>query len=143
MHPDFGGSGGFAYLINFYLAKNLGKVTDIQEYFQSLRGLDDFDAEDGRAMGEALCIKAGESKVARVGKFFRRYKGLREMGEKHVWFECMITRVVENKLRNGGDVRTKLDCLSKREGAMIGAGLAVTLAINLTAEAAVDEWISR
>ena len=52
-----------------------------------------------------------------------------------------MVRVVENELRTAGDVTSKLCSVSAKEGRKIGAGLAMALACNLTAEAAVDEWI--
>ena len=55
----------------------------------------------------------------------------------------MMARVVENKLRTAGDVKSKLCSVSANEGRKIGAGLAIALASNLTAEVAVDEWISK
>jgi len=60
---------------------------------------------------------------------------------RYEFFLPMITRVVENKLRTVGNVKTKLCDVSKREGATVGRGLAMAMATNLTAEAGVDEWI--
>ena len=52
-----------------------------------------------------------------------------------------MSRVVENKLRTAGFVDSPLCDLSKKEGTSIGAGLAISMASNLTAEAGVDEFI--
>ena len=150
IHPDFGGPGGFAYFMNLYTASNLSYVTAIQEYFQELRGLEEWDANDARAVGEVLCIKTraekhnekGESKVrARVRELFKKQKALKQIGRKYSFFQSMITRVIENKLRTAGDVKSKLCSVSAKEGREIGAGLALSLATNLTAEAGVDDWI--
>jgi len=64
-------------------------------------------------------------------RFARRYE----------FFQPMMVRVVENKLRTAGDMKSKLCCVSVKEGRRVGAGLALALATNLTAEAGVDEWI--
>jgi len=148
IHPDAGGLVP-SFIFNRFLGSNLRRVTEIQEYFQAQRGLEDWNADDARAVGEAMCIKTkaekgpekGESKVgARMRELFKQ-KGLREIGRKHEFFQCMMTRVVENKLRPAGTVNTPLCDVSKREGEVMARGLAVALAGNLTAEAGVDEWI--
>ena len=53
----------------------------------------------------------------------------------------MMARVVENKLRLAGVVKSNLCSVSLKEGETIGRGLAMALVSNLTAEAGVDEWI--
>jgi hypothetical protein len=68
---------------------------------------------------------------------------LGEIGKKHAFFQSMMSRVVENKLRSTGGVSTKLINAGRMEGRKIGAGLAASLASNLTAAAAVDEWIGK
>jgi len=149
IHPDAGGSVP-SWLMNRYLGSNLSYVTEIQEYFQALRGLEEWDADDARAVGEVMCIKTkaekhhekGESKVgARVRELFKKQKALKQIGRKYSFFQNMITRVIENKLRTAGDVKSKVCSVSVKEGREIGAGLALALASNLTAEAAVDEWV--
>jgi len=152
IHPDFGGPGGFVYLMNRYTGSNLRRVTEIQEYFQSLRGLEEWDAEDGRCVGEVMCIKTKAEKhheksetkhSARIRELFKRYRGLSDISRKYPFFEPLISRVVLNKLIPAGDVKSKLCSVSLKEGRRMGRGLAMSLAGNLTAEAAVDEWIGR
>jgi len=81
------------FLLSRFLTKSLRRITFIQEYFQELRGLEEWDADDGRAVGEVMCIKTkaekhrekGESKVgARMRKLFKKHKGLRQIAEKYV-----------------------------------------------------------
>jgi hypothetical protein len=55
----------------------------------------------------------------------------------------MMVRVLQNKLRPVRDVSAKLSTVSLKQGNAIGAGLALSLASSLTAEAAVDEWIGK
>ena len=149
IHPDAGGSIP-SFVANRWMSKSVAKVTEIQEFFQAQRGLEEWDADDARAIGEAMCIKTkaethlekGENKQsARMRELFKKYLSLSEMGRMYEFFESMITRVVENKLWTAGDVKSKLCSVSAKEGRKIGAGLAMALASNLTAEAAVDEWI--
>jgi len=149
IRPDAGGSLP-SFIMNRYLGSNLGRTTEIQEFFQALRGLEEWDADDARAVAEVMFIKTkaekprekGESKEgARVRELFEKQKALNQIGIKYSFFQSMITRVVENKLRTAGDVKSKLCSVSAKEGRKIGAGLALALASNLTAEAAVDEWV--
>ena len=138
------------FLLSRFLTKSLGRMTLIQEFFQGLRGLEEWDADDGRAVGEVMCIKTkeekhrekGESKVAaRMRELFKKQKGLRQIAEKYEFFQPMITRVVENKLRTAATVNTPLCDVSKKEGRAMARGLAMAMASSLTAEAGVDIWI--
>jgi hypothetical protein len=133
------------YYMKLYLRQQLKRTFDLHNYFQALRGLEQWDADDGRAVGEVMVIKTkGEANVgARMREMFRTHKGLSEIGGKYEFFEAMMARVVHNKLRPAGDVKTKLCNLSLKKGRTIGAGLAMCLASALTAEAAVDEWIGK
>jgi len=148
--PDFGGPGGFAYLMNLYIASNLSYVTEIQEYFQELRGLEEWDVDDARAVGEVMCIKTkaekhpekGENKQsARMRVLFKNILSLSEIGRRYEFFEGMMARVMRSTLKPAGDAKSKLSNVSLKEGETIGRGLSMALASNLTAEAAVDEWI--
>ena len=149
-----GNAGGSVptWVMNMYSASQLSLLTDIQEHFQMLRGLDMWSAQDGREVGEAVVIKTiaekhlekGEtSEGVRVRELFVKHRGLKEVGEKYEFFETLLARVALNKLRPGFDVGTKLCDVSRREGKVIGGGLASCLATNLTADAAVGEWIGR
>jgi len=149
IHPHSGGAVP-SFLMNRYTIKNLANVTVIQEYFQALRGLEVWDGDDGRAVGEAMCIESkaekhkekGESKVgARMRGLFKKHKALNQIAEKHEFFQPMLTRVVENKLRPAGVMDTPLCDVSKKEGGMMARGLAIAMASNLTAEAGIDLWI--
>jgi hypothetical protein len=55
----------------------------------------------------------------------------------------MMVRIVQNKLRPARDCNGKLCNLGLKEANTIGAGLASSIAANLTAHNAVDEWILR
>jgi len=146
IHPDAGGSLP-SFIMNRYLGSNLSYVTEIQEYFQALRGLEEWDADDVRAVGEVMCIKTKAEKhpenkqSARMRELFKKQTALREIGERYEFFEGMMARVVRNTLKPAGDVKSKLCSVSLKEGETIGRGLAMALASNLTADAAVDGWI--
>jgi hypothetical protein len=157
LHPDAGGSIPSA-VMNIRLNLQLEYVTEIQKYYQSARVLEQWDEEDGRAVGEAIVEKTKREKVrdltkgkrqcvsksasqARMRVLFKKYKGLKEIGAKYEFFEEMIARVVQNKLAAAGSVNVKLCDVSLEEGTAMGSGLSLSLASNLTAEAAVDEWL--
>jgi hypothetical protein len=138
--------------MNKIMISNLTLTYKVQLYFQALRGLEQWDADDGKAVGEIMVVKTkaekhhnhGETKVgARMRVLFEKDKGLNDIITKYEFFEAMMARVVQNKLRPAGDVKTKLCNVSSREGATMGGGLSVSLASSLTAEAAVDEWIAK
>jgi hypothetical protein len=151
IQPDFGGNfPGWA--TKFYVRYNLARVTAIQEHFQGLRGLRELGAEDGVALGSVLTTKSkaekhhgkGETRVeARVKELMVKQKGLKELGQKHEWFGVLLTKIVANKLRPAGDSKAKLCNMSEKEVNVIGGALASCIAANLTAPAAVDEWILR
>jgi hypothetical protein len=151
IQPDFGGNFP-AWATKYYVGYNLARVTAIQEHFQGLRGLGELGVEDGVALGSVLTTKSkaekhhgkGETRVeARMKELIGTQKGLKELGQKHEWFEVLLAKVVANKLRPAGDSKTKLCNMSVKEANIIGGALASCIAANLTAHAAVDEWIRR
>jgi hypothetical protein len=114
--------------------------------------LEEWDEKDGEATAEVLVAKSkaekhhkkGETRVeARVRGLMETHKGLRELKEKYEWFEVVLAKVVANKLRPAGDSKAKLCNMSEKEARVIGGALASCIAANLTAPAAVDEWMLR
>jgi hypothetical protein len=138
--------------MNLVIGKNLARVIQTQEYFQAGRGLAEWSEEDGRCTGEFCLMKTKEEKQhgkgetmveARVRAMMENHKGLRELGEKYEWFEVLLAKVVANKLWPAGDSKAKLCNMSEKEANVIGGALASCIAANLTAPAAVDEWMLR
>ncbi|GMI56889.1 hypothetical protein TeGR_g4895, partial [Tetraparma gracilis] len=82
-------------------------------------------------------------KITRIGENETKLEGLKEVGEKHEWFKVLLAKVVANKLRPAGDSKAKLCNMSAKEANVIGGALALCIAANLTAPAAVDEWMLR
>jgi hypothetical protein len=145
---DFGGRVP-ARVTNLYMKSSLSNITRIQQSFQALVGLNEWGREDGEAMAAIFVVKTkeedhhgkGETRVeARVRAMMENHKGLRELGEKHEWFEVLLAKVVANKLRPAGDSKTKLCNMSVKQANVIGGALASCIAANLTAPAAVDVW---
>ena len=147
--PDAGSSLP-SIISNRNAISSMSLVTTIQERFQSLRKLRNWEEGDGRAVGEAFLIaidmeyetEGKETSIeVRFREIFHNYSGLKEINSKYDFFQPMMVKVVENKLSLSSSVRRGLINLSLRDGRTIGAALAASLASNLTAEAAVDEWI--
>jgi hypothetical protein len=94
------------FLMKDVIVPMLQYVTSMQEYFQEYRVLEEYDFWDGKAIGEALSIKAGEENFShgggtkvRVSNILKKHAGMREVGSFHVFFEPMLERVVQNSLR--------------------------------------------
>ena len=150
---DFGGIVP-AKLTNMYIGRSLASgTTEVQEFFQSLRPLADWDSKDGRAVGVVVCIKTEaekrekqlkeQVKVRMVG-LFGRYRGLKEAGERYVRFQTMLAAAAQNSLQLGGDVGKGLGELSVEDGEKIGKALASALAgTRMGPKKAVDAWIRR
>jgi hypothetical protein len=106
--PDGGGNIP-AFVANSFMTRNVSFPMQIQEYFEKLRPLSEWDEKDGRAVGEALLIKvdAENKKVraadvsweaARMRALFAQYRGLKEAGERYEWLPGMLARVLRNRL---------------------------------------------
>jgi hypothetical protein len=141
-----------AWIVNAGMNRQMQYVMEIQDYHQALRGLQVWGEEDGKAVGEVLVTKTdaekhhekGETRVeARVRELVGKQKGLKELGGKHDWLHVLLVKVVANKLRPAGDSKAKLCNMSVKQANIIGGALASCIAANLTAPAAVDEWILR
>ena len=143
VNPDAGGLIPL-WLMRSVVSSNLAFVSKVRESFEALRELAEWDAEDGEAVGEALVVRSRDVTVAdHVKDMFETYRGLEELQQKHPFFPTMMMRVLEGKLRLQGDVSTKLNSVSSKQGEIIGSALSMSLATNLTAKAGVGEWVGR
>jgi len=139
---DFGGLLP-AWLTNSYMSANAGYVTEIQEYFQELRRLVDYDAEDGRALGVRLMHPGGEKGKKpwrKVRAVVGRHKGLTELGIEYEWLVGFLEEVVRGKWVMAASVSTKLVCLSEMEARKIGRSLMPALKQRKTADAGLHQW---
>jgi hypothetical protein len=123
----------------------------MQNFLQDAVPLDEWSPADGTATGERLVApttaeaqegKKGESTAAtRVRLVLESNRGLQTLSKKHVWLEGLLVKVLENKLWPGKVVNTALVDLSERGAKAIGASFSSSIAVNLTNESGVDEWI--
>lgn len=151
VEPDVGGNVPVRFS-RVVVKGALEKVIEIQETFQALRGFKEYDEEDGVAIGEALLAHRGKEEEfreeggvegVRVRYVFREFRGMREVAEKHKFLEGLLEAVTMNRLRPIGSVQSRLCNISLAEGRIVGSALAQAMAANLTAKAAVAEWVSR
>ncbi|GMH54262.1 hypothetical protein TL16_g01637 [Triparma laevis f. inornata] len=122
-----------------HLKQMMGLVYDVKSYFLQLRPASELIDEDGRELGEAL----SHASPSTVDSCFQSYNCLQQMDERFPWFKPMIVSVLNNSLHIAPAIDSKLVYLSEDDGAVIGSGLALPIAINLTNNAAVEEWLAR
>ena len=149
---DFGGVVP-AKISNQSMGTALLYVTRMQEHFQATRPLHVWDKEDGKAVGVVVCIKTEAEQrhekkqtavEVRVTKLFKKFRGLKEAGERYAWFQPMLTAAAQNILQLGGDVEKGLGALSVEDGEKIGKSLASELAgTKMGPKKAVDAWIRK
>ncbi|GMI28630.1 hypothetical protein TeGR_g11984 [Tetraparma gracilis] len=144
---------GVGVLLRHHLTDTLAEVRAMEQYFLSVRKLEDYDFEDGASLGkvlskkmkgERLQRKPGESGCdVRMNEIFYRYKGLRELDKEHPSVKKLMAAVLENKLRPPTELSVKLANMRDDDARKIGCTFAISLASHQTAQAAVDEWIIR
>ncbi|GMI52487.1 hypothetical protein TeGR_g11976, partial [Tetraparma gracilis] len=150
-HLDFG---GFMpkILVNWAMRSTVHSALRAQLYLQGQRRLEDFDDSAGKAFAELLMVPVKQEKHlhkgetfggVRMHEVFSTYRGAREIKERWEWFEDMMACVVCNKLQLGVSMESKLCNVKKMDGRTMGSGLAQCLALSLTSQTAVDEWIFR
>jgi hypothetical protein len=142
IHPDFGGKVP-KVLTNWYIAKNLDRVTEIRNHFQELRSLEEYDAADGRALGLQL-MHPGRKKNTKpwemVQERIESHAGLREFRRTFPWLKGFLEEAVRGQMARAKSVKTKLDCLSEAEARRIGHSLSAALRARKTADAGLYQW---
>ena len=86
-------------------------------YFQRLVPLEEYDANDGKALGHDLLWRASSSKkrVERLTEMFKKSRGLRELVLEQPWLKAMMVTGVEGSLHRNRPVVTKLECVDEAE----------------------------
>jgi hypothetical protein len=132
-------------LLRHHLTDTLAEVRAMEQYFVSVRKLEDYDFEDGASLGkvlskkmkgERLQRKPGESGCdVRMNEIFYRYKGLRELDKEHPSVKKLMAAVLENKLRPPTELSVKLANMRDDDARKIGCTFAISLASHQTAQA--------
>jgi len=139
---DFGGSLPM-WLTNSYVGGKAGDVTEIQEYFQALRKMEDYDSDDGKALGVRLMHPGGEKGKKpwqKVRDVVGTHLSLKELSLDYDWLVAFLEEVVRGRWVRSGSVSTKLECLSEKEARKIGRSLMPALKQRKTAEAGLHQW---
>ena len=66
IHPNYGGSVP-SWIVRLYIKSHLSFVSEIGDYFQGLRLLENYDEKDGVAIGEAFMLKTKAEKDKKKG----------------------------------------------------------------------------
>ena len=128
-HPKLFGSIP-SWVIKPLITPLFNNVTRIQESFQRIRELSEYDAEDGASLGALLVLRIPEEKKSlfkgedqfdtRMRHIFDKHKALVSLSEQHEFFRPMIAAMVRNKLRPPVEVGMRLCNVSPKEGKNIG-----------------------
>jgi len=139
---DFGGSLP-TWLTNAYVGSSLRRLTAIQEYFLELRKMEDYAADDGKALGVRLMHPGGEKGKKpwqKVRDVVGTYRSLKKLSVEYDWLVGFLEEVVRGRWVTSGSVSTKLECLSEKEARKIGRSLMPALKQRKTALAGLHQW---
>ena len=140
IHPDAGGNLP-TFFFNKQIGSNLSWLTTIQGYFQMLRTMEEYDADDGRALGARLMFShKGGGVWEDVQDVVESHKGLKSLSAEHEWLVPFLEEVVKGRLTLAWSVGTTLDCLSTAEAMKIGRSLMPALKARKTPEAGLYQW---
>jgi hypothetical protein len=142
---DLGGSVP-VWVMNYYVVMNLSLTFKMQNYFQELRTLQEYDKFDGAAIGTRLMHPGGLKNLKRweqVADIVRKHAGLREMAKTYPWLEDFLREAVRGSLAFASSVDTRLDCLTKAEARKIGGSLSAALRQRKTPEAGLYQWMQQ
>ena len=99
IHPDFGGMLP-TWASHLSISKDLMILTEVQQYFQELRPLDEYDAIDGRALGMRLVYPGGPSNSRpweAVQAVVDRHRGLKSLAASYHWLVPLLEAAVKVK----------------------------------------------
>ena len=146
VRPDWGGDVP-SWISNLFVKGNLARVTEVQDYFQGLCRLLEYDEKDGAAVGERFMIKMKEEREKRKGQnkyhirvssIVNKHVALKELTAMYPWFPSLVEGMLQNWLVDPVVIRTKLDNLSSKEAYTIGKTFALALFDRQAAGPAVD-----
>ncbi|GMI28241.1 hypothetical protein TeGR_g4461, partial [Tetraparma gracilis] len=124
-------------------ASNLRLVTMIQNHDEVYTEKEEEILKVGMARLELFTKSTAEVKKAKSLTPTVKNEIAYKEGDPLGWGRSETLKVVANKLRPAGDSKVKLCNMTVKQANVIGGALASCIAANLTAPAAVDEWILR
>jgi hypothetical protein len=120
-------------------------VTQVQHAFLELLALEDMDENDGTTLGATLMAeiqrKSKRPLEAKLKTFVDRTAALRSVVGVFPWFEVLLLHVLRNRLRLPKTSSKALAVFEEKDARDAGRGLANALITNVSAGAAVDEWV--
>ena len=118
-----------------------------QVLFASVRPTADYKEGDGKELGLLIFYKLHplrrreDELRSEINVLVGQITVLREAKAQHEWLDELLFYIIRNKLRPPASCKVKLANLTREDAAKLGAALARLLVYNVTAVAAVDEWI--
>jgi hypothetical protein len=117
-------------------------------YFNQIKPAESFEAADAKELGLLLVLdlNAVRSKrdphplEAKLRTFVERSAVLRGVQDAHPWFEALLVEALRNRLRVPKGCDKALAEMTEGDARKAGRAFANALVVNVSAEAAVDEW---
>jgi hypothetical protein len=131
------------FFMTSQILSNLEYLTEIQEFFQEQRRMDDYDTIDGKALGLRLMYPGGANHKKpwlMVDQFVDKHHGMSELAKMYPWLKAFLREIVKGHLSMASSISTKLECLSEVEAKRIGASLGPALKARKTASAGLYQW---
>ena len=118
-----------------------------QLLFASVRPTADYEEGDGKELGLLIFyrlhpLRRREDELrSEINVLVGQITVLREAKAQHEWLDELLFYIIRNKLRPLASCKVKLANITREDAAKLGGALASLLVYNVTAVAAVDEWI--
>ena len=118
-----------------------------QLLFASVRPTADYKEGDGKELGLLIFYKLHplrrreDELRSEINVLVGQITVLREAKAQHEWLDELLFYIIRNKLRPPASCKVKLANITREDAAKLGGALASLLVSNVTAVAAVDEWI--
>ncbi|GMI38344.1 hypothetical protein TeGR_g7204 [Tetraparma gracilis] len=136
----------------------IGTPINILRPFAQRKEENEFDAggEDAKVLGRLLACDVGAKMRTkgvlcksdmgtgledRLTLFMDRTSVLRGARVRYPWFQALLFETLRNRVRPPSAARKALEDFGEEHARKAGRGLALALIANVSAEAAVDEWV--
>ncbi|GMI28751.1 hypothetical protein TeGR_g8009 [Tetraparma gracilis] len=118
-------------------------------YFNQAKPAESFEAADARELGLLLVLDLNDVRSkrdpgpleAKLRTFVERSAALRSVQDAHPWFEALLVEALRNRLRVPKGCDKVLAEMTEGDARKAGRAFANALVVNVSAEAAVDEWV--
>ena len=135
--------------VNDAITIPLATTTQINQQllFASVRPTVDYKEGDGKELGLLVFYKLHplrrreDELRSEINVLVGQITVLREAKAQHEWLDELLFYIIRNTIRPPASCKVKLANLTREDAAKLGAALASLLVSNVTAVAAVDEWI--